>query len=95
MDDDDNTSSWYSESAPASSGGGWFTGLVGGVGSLATAAGSVIGAIKGNGAGQDNQAQARAQANQAAQASGNKVLLWGAVIAVGLAVIGFILLRKR
>ena len=91
----ENTASWYENGDSIGSGsgsglGGFFSGLS----SLATATGSILGAVRGNGATQNNQAAAEAQRNQAAQAATQKTLLWGGLILAGLAIIGFILFRK-
>ena len=88
---------YYTENAPAPSNGGWATGFTSLLGGLAGAAGTVISATRGhgNGSSQDAQAASRAQIAAAQTSANNKMLLWGGIIVAGLAVIGFILLRKR
>lgn len=84
---------------PISSAGGWtWGGIIGGVTDLSAAAGNIIGAVRGNGAQQNSQSAANAQAtlNQKLAAAANqKMLLWGGVIVAGLLAIAFILFRKR
>ena len=92
---EDNMSGWYGNGqSPSSSSGSGLGGFFRGLSSLASASGSILGAVRGNGATQNNQAAAEAQRNQAAQAATQKTLLWGGLILAGLAIIGFILFRK-
>ncbi len=93
----DDTADYYTPNAPASSGGGWATGFTSLLGGLAGAAGTVISATRGhgNGSSQDAQAASAAQVAAAKSAADNKMLLWGGLIVAGLAVIGFIFMRKN
>lgn len=93
---EDNMSGWYGDgNSPSYSSGGGLGGFFSGLTSLATATGSILGAVRGNGATQNNQDAARAQANQAAQAATSKMLLWGGVIVAGVLALAFIFMRKR
>ena len=76
--------------------GGGMTGFFSGLANLAGAAGTVIGAVRGNGSSQNTQAAEAVQAAQAKASAANKtMLLRGAVTIAGLAVIGFIFMRKN